>query len=533
MFKKISKFSLLLVISVFTSLNSVNGQDTTRSDNMTAFTWEVIDGSEKLKVTKDMSKTKIKKLAEGNALYQEGIGMMNSNNYSGAIEKFKLAKGSYKKSKINEHSYNYININQALCYANLGEGKLALAKRSISLVTSKIEKEKEWLYNLAIANYLLEDHQAAISNLTKAIRLDENYFQAYITLEAIHRNLGNKSNADKIRDKMETAKARLERKRNKNKRNGKEDKNNKSEIKEFVFKDAEPDVTTLNIVKGDNHLQFNKVSEIKERSETVVQEGVNSYNKGVSALANKDWNEAIEELKLAEKKLNKGKINNDGLNFSRGQLSIAYLSSGDKKSKLGKVKRNLRNITKRLYDSRNWTYNMAVVNYEYTTNILIRYEKDNNKWKEKANQSEFLKEAIKLFKLTIKHDKLYLTPYKNLSYIYNILGDENKSKKYRKLYNKRRDELLHSFNATTDGFDREGVIYRIHLGTFGEYEAPADIFDEDYIITVPINERQTAYLVGMFEEFKEAKEYLNAMRERGYKNATIKVYQDGDDKEYF
>ena len=38
---------------------------------------------------------------------------------------------------------NYININQALCYANLGEGKFSLARRSISLVTSKIEKEKE------------------------------------------------------------------------------------------------------------------------------------------------------------------------------------------------------------------------------------------------------------------------------------------------------------------------------------------------------------------------------------------------------
>ena len=115
MFKKISKFSLLLVISVFTSLNSVNGQDATRSDNMTAFTWEVIDGSEKLKVTKDMSKTKIKKLEEGNDLYKEGIGIMikskmNSNNYSGAIEKFKLAIGSYKRSKMNEHYYNYINI---------------------------------------------------------------------------------------------------------------------------------------------------------------------------------------------------------------------------------------------------------------------------------------------------------------------------------------------------------------------------------------------------------------------------------------
>ena len=172
---------------------------------------------------------------------------------------------------------------------------------------------------------------------------------------------------------------------------------------------------------------------------------------------------------------------------------------------------------------------MAVVNYEYATKKIIRYEKDNKKWKEKAKQSEFLKDAIKLFKLTIQHDKLYLTPYQNLSYIYNQLGDENKSKKYLKLYNKRRNELISSFDATTDGFDREGIIFRVELGTFGEYESPADMFDEDYIITVPINERQTTYLAGMFEKFIEAKEYLNKMKARGYLKAAIRAYQDGND----
>ena len=52
MFKKISKFSLLLVISVFTSLNSVNAKVTidslNRSDNLKPFTWEVIDFPENI-----------------------------------------------------------------------------------------------------------------------------------------------------------------------------------------------------------------------------------------------------------------------------------------------------------------------------------------------------------------------------------------------------------------------------------------------------------------------------------------------------
>ena len=186
--------------------------------SQSSFDWEVISGVEKLVATEDMSKTKIKKLEAGKAIYSEGIEKMKQNKYPEAIEKFKIAERSYKAAKISEHSYNYININQALCYANLPKPRFELARKSISSVTSKIKKEKKWLYNLAIANNKIQDYDAAISNLTIAIRLDENYFQAYITLEAIHRNLGDKSNADKVRDKMEIAEDRLNRKRERNKK---------------------------------------------------------------------------------------------------------------------------------------------------------------------------------------------------------------------------------------------------------------------------------------------------------------------------
>ena len=36
-------------------------------------------------------------------------------------------------------------------------------------------------------------------------------------------------------------------------------------------------------------------------------------------------------------------------------------------------------------------------------------------------------------------------------------------------------------------------VFRVNLGTYGEY-GPADMFDEEYLITVPLNERQTTYL---------------------------------------
>ena len=61
-----------------------------------------------------MSKNSIKKLEEI-LTYSKGIELMRSKNYTGAIEQFMLAE-KVIKTKITPHDYNYININQALCY---------------------------------------------------------------------------------------------------------------------------------------------------------------------------------------------------------------------------------------------------------------------------------------------------------------------------------------------------------------------------------------------------------------------------------
>ena len=71
-------------------------------------------------------------------------------------------------------------------------------------MTNKIEKEKNGLYNQSISVISNWKPNSSISNLSQAIRLDINYFQNYITLEAIYRNNDNKNNKDKVRDRMET-----------------------------------------------------------------------------------------------------------------------------------------------------------------------------------------------------------------------------------------------------------------------------------------------------------------------------------------
>ena len=357
MFEKIIKFNLLLAISLFlmsSSTFAISPMDSLiRTENLKAFHWEVISGVEKIVPNKEMSKNSIKKLDEANLLYSKGVELMRIKDYIGAIEQFMLARKSYKRAKITPHDYNYININQ-LYVINSGKEKILLCYRYLSLVTNKIEKEKKCptIYRCL---YLIGNQTSSISNLSQAIRLDINYFQAYITLEAIYRNNDNKNNADKVRDRMETAEAKLIKKEQKKSKQG--PKSEKSQ-EIFTIEGVQPDVTLLKIVKNDDNLQFNKVSQIKERSMTLVQEGIGSYNNGVKELSNGNYERAIEELKIAEKKLKRGKIKNHGLNFSRAQLTIAYLCNGEK-NKLGQVKRNLRNISNKLYETRDWTYNMA------------------------------------------------------------------------------------------------------------------------------------------------------------------------------
>ena len=261
-----------------------------RSDNLKPFNWEVISGVDKILQydnEENMSKNARKKFTAGNTLYLAGITEMKNKRYKKAIENFSEALKNYKRARISSHAYNYIYINMALSYANTGNEKdKSVASRFISLVTSKIEKEKEWLYHLAIAKNLVGDYNNASDNLSKVIRLDQNYFQAYITLEAIYRNNNNKNSADKVRDRMETAEAILIKKTQKKERKednkSLEDKSNNTTL---IIKGKEPNIKELNIIKDDDNLQYNKMSEIKERSMKSVQEGIGDYNSGVEELS--------------------------------------------------------------------------------------------------------------------------------------------------------------------------------------------------------------------------------------------------------
>jgi hypothetical protein len=75
-------------------------------------------------------------------------------------------------------------------------------------------------------------------------------------------------------------------------------------------------------------------------------------------------------------------------------------------------------------------------------------------------------------------------------------------------------------------------IFRVNLGTFGEFDAPADLFEENYLITVPVSEQKTTYLAGLFYTLDEAIAYQKRKIKEGYTASFIVAFKDGEKLEF-
>ena len=517
-------------------------------------------------VSNDMSKGNRNKLQEANYIYQEAWELIKSKNSANDedIAMMQESINMYKKAKVNDENLNYIYINLAYSCA-ISENYKPSTQRYLSRITSKIENKDDvkWVYNMGIIYSMCEDLEttnstspeirSSIKLLSKAIQLEEECIDAYTALSALYRKLSRKENdenarnAEKVHRRKEIIEAKIEKRNTKEiARNNQEDYNNQEDFAdEREYRNGRsPKIQDLHIQTYDRHLAYNKNLQYdKTKLEELSREGILSYDRGALYLKNKDYEDAVDELTNALQQLKKAKVSEHGLNFSRGNLAIACLASGDFVSQ---AKKPLLNITDKLYTSsdenpgfRNWTYNIAVANYEYGIQIInMRIDKETKpeKWLEKLQESAFIKQAIKLFKLSIHHDKYYIQSYENLVHIYNELEEYDKAESYEKKYIKYRNELLNSM--TREEQKRRGIdgtyIFRIQVGGNGykEYEAPSDLFDEEYIITIPRKDNKlgnvTVYLVGNYENLEEAEKKLKSMKKRGYESATIKVYRDGE-----
>ena len=519
MIKKVIYSIVLLLFStnIFAG-NSIS--DTSYTDGLTAFDWSPISDVDKVlqyEKSKEISKRSIDQSKLAGEHYTAAIELMNKKEYAGAINEFKSAIKRYKRAKLSDNALNFIHTNMALSYASTGNKEdLAVSKRLLELITSKAYTDIKWTYNIAIAHNKVGNADEAASLLSSIIRKDEFYFQAYVTLEAIYRNSGNETDADKTIERMQTAEVKLIQKNQKTSISKKETSKNKKGV--FIPKGKRPDVTNLKIVKKDNHLQFNKINKIDERSMIQIQEGIGEYNLGVKALSNKEYVAAQTHLKNTEKRLKRGKITEDGLNFTRGNLVISYLATGEKRG-IGQAKRYIKYLTPKIYKTKEWTYNMAVAHYAFA-----------NGNKSRTIKEEYMSKAVKLFRTSIKLDKLFLPAYENLIYVYRELKDNKKALKVYSAYEKASGELMKSSNKQ-DQIAQGGdpSIFRVNLGTFGEFDTPYDLFEENYLITVPVTEKKTAYLAGIFYTLDEATAYQKLMKKKGYTTCFI-VRFNGEEK---
>jgi hypothetical protein len=438
----------------------------------------------------------------------------------------------YKRAKLTPDALNYIHANMALSYAKTGNKEdLAVSSRYLNLITSKAFTDNNWTYNIAMGHYFSGNQNEAASLLSALIRKAEFNFQAYITLETIYRNSGNDDDANRVNDRMQTAIKKLERKNKKTESKVRDvAKTNNKTKRAIVARGKKADVTNLQIIKKDDHLQFDKVSKIDERSMIQIQEGIGEYNLGAKALADRQYKSAQKNLKNAEKRLKRGKISEDGLNFSRANLAISYLAFQDKRG-LGQAKRYLKAITSKIYSNQKWTYNLAVAYADFSARSA-RKNRDGSV-KHTISSSSNLKEAIKLFKKSIKQERLFLPAYENLIYIYKSEGEDKKALSIHKSYLKARDNLMRSFSKE-DQIAQGGTpyVFRLNLGAFGDFDTPASLFYEKYVITIPIDDRKTAYLAGLFYSLNEAEEFQEEMRRKGYINSFIVAYKDGEKLEF-
>tara|TARA_B100000965_G_scaffold107777_1_gene89014 strand:+ start:1089 stop:2672 length:1584 start_codon:yes stop_codon:yes gene_type:complete len=521
---------LLITVCLIAFLNTdANSIDSSYFSELKAYDWQPISDVEKVlqhEKAKNLTKRTLDQSKLADKHYIDGVNKMKSKEFNAAIKEFKAAMKRYKRAKLSDNSLNYIRVNMALSYSHTGNKQdLVAAKRYLDLITPKIYSEEKWNYNIAIAKNKVGDQLEATKILSNTIKKNNGNFQAYVTLASIYRDSGNEDDAEKTVEKMYKAEKKLnsQKKKNLQANNTKSKKPKKVKKKKVVVnpKGKKPDITNLKVSLKDNPLQFNKIEKIDDRSMIQVQAGIADYNEGLRALKDKNYKAAQKKLKDAEKKLKRGKIAEDGLNFSRANLAVAMLASGEKRG-VGQAKRYLMNLTPKIYKERDWAYNMAVAHYDFGSRS------------KGATQKDFLEKSVKLFKNTIQIDKLYLTAYQNLIYVYKAMGEDGKAMSTYKAYVKSRDKLLDSFSKDEQSKLGMGIpyVFRVRLGTYGKYDAPIELYDQDYLITVPVNERQTSYVAGMFYNLKDAQAYLKKMQKNGFKSASIAAFKDGEITEF-
>lgn len=218
------------------------------------------------------------------------------------------------------------------------------------------------------------------------------------------------------------------------------------------FAEDEPSVSigvqdVIIISDVDKVMKYANAKNLSERALEQVKAADNSYLEGVKNLQQGKVTEAIASFKSAFKNYKRAKLNEDALNFANVQLAIAHAMSTEARDKK-KVPRYMDLFTKSIYKEKEWTYNIAILNYV-------------------SGQEQ---KAAELLESVIKMDKFFFKAYGNLAAVYQTINDPKKADKTLKklavsqelLAEKERKAQLLAAKQKEKGGDNPPIKKEVH-----------------------------------------------------------------------
>jgi len=264
----------------------------------------------------------------------------------------------------------------------------------------------------------------------------------------------------------------------------------------------------VSVLKNESIINFD------DRSRKKLKEGQDLFDQGASLFNDGEYDLAIKSFKSSLKKFNQANVSEYSLSVVTANLAMAYFMSPSERNNK-KAKPLLETLSKQIFDSRDWNYNLAIM----------------------YNDFEDTDKALELLEKCNDLDKYFLLSYQNQIALHNDREDLKKAKRVFKTHEKYKDEITEIYKEYVrsgikqEGIDLsflEGAIFRVFLGVFSEYHMPVDIYLHDDLIMVPLGNDYFNFISGNFESYKAAERYLNKISVRDdYLDSFIIAFKDG------
>ena len=455
--------------------------------------------------------------------YVKGVQFLQQSNPTEAIQSFKTSFKNYKRAKLSEDALNFANLQLAVAHQlSDDERNKKKVMRYLELVTKSIDKEKEWVYNLAVLNYLNNNESRSAELLESVIKMDKEFFKAYGNLAAVYQTINQPKKAEKALEKLKIAQdilAEKQRKEQLSLAKKKEKAKRSGNTEEPVLAEEPPKGISIDPlllkVKGDSKsvLKNELITAFDDRMRKKLREGQDYYDQGLVLFNSGEFPLAIKAFKSSLKKFNQAKVSQLTLSYVNANLAMSYFRSPEKRDRK-KVIPIIEILSKSVYDDRDWAYNIAVIQHG-------------------MGNSE---KALDLLEDCNALDKYFLLSYQNQVAIHNDLEDLKSAKKAFKLHEKYKNELTEIYkeyvktgvkNENVDLSFLEGAVFRVALGDFSEFNMPIDIYLHDDLLTIPLGNDFYSFICGNYNSYNSAETYLSKVFNNGYENAFIIAFKDG------